>query len=87
MVKCSFAYYHDTTFLQDWLISRSRKATGRLRQEERLKAAVPGAILLPVGLLIFGFMIHNNKLHASYVGACAGMAVRSLPLSNTVNQH
>lgn len=59
----------------DRLISRSRQKTGKLHHEQRLKAMFPGAVLLPAGLLIFGFSIENSHLKDSYIGACVGMAV------------
>jgi hypothetical protein len=62
-------------------MSKSRKRTGHIHPEVRLKAMIPGVLLLPCGLLIFGFCIHNYHAASSYVGACAGMAVRSFTLS------
>lgn len=63
--------------IQDRLISRSRRRTGKLHHEQRLKAMYPGAIILPLGLLLFGFCIRYNEAHASYVGACTAIAVGS----------
>lgn len=66
---------------QDRLIARSRKKTGKLHHEQRLLATIPGAVLLPLGLLIYGFCIQYNEAKDSYVGACVAMAVSvaSLP--------
>lgn len=62
---------------QDRLIARSRKKTGKLHHEQRLLATIPGAILLPLGLLVYGFCIQYNEAKNSYVGACVAMAVGS----------
>lgn len=65
----------------DILVRRGRKRTGKLHHEERLKAMIPGVILLPIGLLIFGFCIKNYTAESSYVGAAVALAVRR------INQH
>ena len=44
----------------------------------------PGAIILPLGLLLFGFCIRYYTAHASYVGACTAIAVRSAILLQKV---
>ncbi|KAF7312921.1 MFS general substrate transporter [Mycena kentingensis (nom. inval.)] len=59
----------------DKLLERSRKREGRVRPEVRLHGIWPAVVLLPAGLLIFGFSIHNNEAKNSYVGATVGMAI------------
>ncbi|KAF7320698.1 MFS general substrate transporter [Mycena chlorophos] len=59
----------------DKLLERSRKREGRVRPEVRLHGMWPAAILLPGGLLMFGFCIANHELKHSYVGAAVGMAI------------
>ncbi|KAJ7598968.1 MFS general substrate transporter [Mycena floridula] len=58
----------------DRLILASRmKAQGRILPERRLHAMWPGAVLLPIGLVIFGLMIRFHELKNSWVGVCIAM--------------
>lgn len=69
--------------MQDRLIQRSRKKTGKLHHEQRLLATIPGAVLLPMGLLIYGFCIQYNEAKDSYIGACIAMAVSCICKTRT----
>ncbi|KAJ7075600.1 MFS general substrate transporter [Mycena belliarum] len=59
----------------DKLMERSRKRSGRVRPEVRLHGIWPAMILLPGGLLMFGFCIANHELPRSYIGAAVSMAI------------
>ncbi|KAJ7511591.1 MFS general substrate transporter [Mycena galericulata] len=59
----------------DKLMERSRKRSGRVHPESRLHGMWPAIVLLPAGLLMFGFSIEHHELERSYIGAAVGMAV------------
>ncbi|KAJ7622136.1 MFS general substrate transporter [Roridomyces roridus] len=59
----------------DKLMERARRREGRVRPEARLHGMWPAIILLPGGLLMFGFSIQNHELKHSYIGATVGMAM------------
>jgi hypothetical protein len=55
-------------------------ADGKVKPESRLHAMWPGVVLLPAGLLIFGFMIRFHKMHNSWVGACIAIGLTSFAM-------
>ncbi|KAJ7264475.1 MFS general substrate transporter [Mycena haematopus] len=59
----------------DKLMERSRKREGRVRPEARLHGMWPAIVLLPGGLLMFGFSIAHHELTHSYIGVTVGMAI------------
>ncbi|KAF7377410.1 MFS general substrate transporter [Mycena sanguinolenta] len=59
----------------DKLMERSRKREGRVRPESRLHGMWPAIILLPGGLLMFGFSITHHELVHSYIGVTVSMAL------------
>ena len=46
---------------------------------------IPGVILLPIGLLAFGFCIHNYQANASYVGAATSLAITCFAVQTIVS--
>ncbi|KAF7378344.1 MFS general substrate transporter [Mycena sanguinolenta] len=59
----------------DKLMERSRKREGRVRPESRLHGMWPAIILLPAGLLMFGFSIAHHELTHSYIGVTVSMTL------------
>ncbi|KAF7378204.1 MFS general substrate transporter [Mycena sanguinolenta] len=59
----------------DKLMERSRKREGHVCPESRLHGMWPAIILLPTGLLMFGFSITHHELTHSYIGVTVSMAL------------
>lgn len=61
--------------ITDRLIYAARKKTGKITPEARLYAVIPGAILMPIGLVLFGAMIHFHDVHNSWVVVCLAIGI------------
>jgi len=68
----------------DWVIRyKATRRDGKRKPEDRLYAMLPGVILLPLGLVIEAYSIHN-KTHWSGPGLGIGVAAAGLQIVTTV---